>query len=113
MSKAICRYCHEWRSHEWKLLAYRTTSDTNSLFTVKNILLYFLHAISGPEHTIALKQFSIADLAIVAKDGLFWLSIVTSPQLICDVTRTWGTDIVTSYSSIVLARVNWNKSYLH
>ena len=31
-----------------------------------------------------LKQLSIADFAIVAKDGLFWLSIVTSPQLICE-----------------------------
>ena len=48
------------------------------------------------------KQLSIADFAIVAKDGLFWLSIVTSPQLICDVTRTLGTSIVTSYSSVVL-----------
>ena len=80
---------------------------------VKNVLLYFLHTISGPEHTITLKQFSIADLAIVAKDSLFWLSIVKSPQLISDVMRTWGTDIVTSYSSIVLARANWRKSYLH
>ena len=39
------------------------------------------------EHTILLKQLSIADFAIVAKDSLFWFSIVTSPQLICDVTR--------------------------
>ena len=34
------------------------------------------------------KQLSIADFAIVAKDGLFWLSIVTSPLLICDVIQT-------------------------
>ena len=34
------------------------------------------------------KQWSIADFAIVAKDGIFLLSIVTTPQLICDVTRT-------------------------
>ena len=40
-----------------------------------------------PEHKIPLKQSSIADFAIVAKDSLFWFSIVTSPQLICDVTR--------------------------
>ena len=40
-----------------------------------------------PEHKIPLKQLSIADFAIVAKDSLFWFSIVTSPQLICDVTR--------------------------
>ena len=31
---------------------------------------------------------AIADFAIVAKDGVFWLGIVTSPLLICDVTRT-------------------------
>ena len=34
------------------------------------------------------KQLSIDDLAIVTKDGIFWPSIVSSPQLICDVTRT-------------------------
>ena len=65
------------------------------------------------EHTILLKQSSIAHLATVAKDGLFWLTIVTSPQLICDVTRTRDTSIVTSYSSIVLARANWHKGGLH
>ena len=59
------------------------------------------------------KQLSIADFAIVAKDGLVWFSIVTSLQLICDVTRTRVTGIVTSYSSIVLARANWRKSNLH
>ena len=58
-----------------------------SLFTVTNALFYSLHAIWCPEHTIPLKQISIADFAIVAKDSLFWFSIVTSPQLICDVTR--------------------------
>ena len=40
-----------------------------------------------PEHKISLKQLSIADFAIVAKDNLFWFSIVTSLQLICEVTR--------------------------
>ena len=50
------------------------------------------------------KQSSIAHFAIVARDGLFLINIVTSSQLICDVTRTRGTGIVTSYSSIVLAR---------
>ena len=59
------------------------------------------------------KQSSIAHFAIVASDGLFWLNIVTSSQLICDVTQTRGTGIVTSYSSIVLARANWRKGDLH
>ena len=42
---------------------------------------YFIseHAILYSEHTIPLKQSLIAHFAIVAKNGLFWLSIVTSP----------------------------------
>ena len=43
----------------------------------------------------------------------FWLTIVTSPQLICDVTRRRGTDIFKSYSSIFLARANWRKGHFH
>ena len=42
------------------------------------------------------KQSSIAHFAIDTKDGLFWINIVTSSQLICDVMRTRGTGIVTS-----------------
>ena len=38
---------------------------------------------------------SSAHFAIVAKGGLFWTSIVTSQQLICDVMRTRNTGIVT------------------
>ena len=79
---------HEWRSHEyhWQI-ASRVTPK--SLFTVTNILFYFLHAVLCPRtHTSAKKTSSIAHFATVAKDGLFWLRIVTSPQLICDVTRT-------------------------
>ena len=73
---------HEWQSHEcenhWKI-ASRVTQK--SLFTVTNVLFHFLHAILRHEHTIPLKQLSFADFAIVAKDGLFWLNIVTSAQL--------------------------------
>ena len=80
---------------------------------VTNVLFHFLHAILCPEHDSAKKQSSIAHFAIVAKDGLFLPSFVTSSQLICDVMRTRGTGIVTSYSSIVLARANWRKGDLH
>ena len=59
------------------------------------------------------KQSSIAHFAIFAKDGLFWLNIVTSSQLICDVMGMRGTGIVTSYSAIVLTRANWRKGDLH
>ena len=98
-SEAICQ-----------LLANRIKSHPKSLFTVTNVSFYLLHAIWCHEHTISLKQLSVADFAIVAKAGVFfWLSIVTSPQMICDVTRIWDTGIVTSYSLIVLARANWRK----
>ena len=54
----------------------------------------------------AKKQSPIPHIAIFAKVGPQWLSIVTLPQLICDVTQTRSTSIVTSYSSIVFARAN-------
>ena len=47
---------HEWQSLEWKALANHITSDKKSLFTVTNVLFYFLHVILCPEHTIALKN---------------------------------------------------------
>ena len=96
----------EVMSENYWQIASRVTP--NSLFTVTNVLFYFLHAIFVPARTIPLNCF-----AIVAKDGLFSFSIVTSLQLICDVTRTRVTGIVTSYSSIVLARPNWRKGDLH
>ena len=66
-----------------------------------------------PNTPFRLKQPSIAHVAIVVKDGIFWLSIMTSSQLICDVMRTRGTGIVASYLSVVLARANWRKGDLH
>ena len=51
---------HEWRSHMWKSLANRITSDPKSLFTVINVSFYLLHAILCPEHTMPLK--TIIDL---------------------------------------------------
>ena len=79
--------------NHWQI-ASRVTQK--SLFMVTNVLFYFLHAILCPEHTISLKQLLIPDFAIVAEDGLFWLSIVTTPQLIYDVTRTlcWHCDVI-------------------
>ena len=80
---------HEWRSHEWTCWQIASWVTQKSVFMVTNVSFYFLHAILRHEHTIPLKQLLFADFAIVAKDGLFWLNIVTSPQLICDVPRTW------------------------
>ena len=42
----------------------------------------------------------------------FWPSIMTSKQLTCNVTQTWGTGIVTSYSSS-LAYANLCKVGIH
>ena len=65
-----------------------------SLFTVTNVLFYFFHAIWCHDHTIPLKQLSSADFAIVAKDSIFWFSVVTS------------------YSSIVHETVLYISNYL-
>ena len=59
------------------------------------------------------KQLLITDVAIFAEDGLFWPSIVTFQQLICDIMQTWVTGIMMSYSLIILGCVNWHKNDLH
>ena len=107
-SEAICT------SSLVKLLANRITSDTKIVMHGNEcIILFFTCYSMSLNAQFSEKQLSIADFAIVTEDGLFWFNIVTSPQLICDVTRTRVTGIVTSYSSIVLARANWRKSDLH
>ena len=67
-----------------------------------------LHVLYAQFHQ---KQLLITDFAIIAKGGLSSPRIVTSSLLICDVTRTWGTGIVTSYSSIACA--NWRRDDFH
>ena len=95
-------------SHKWKSMANRFTHYPKVI--IHGNEFNSLHAIFCPEHTIPLKTLSIADFPI---DSIFWLSIVTSAQLIHYVTRMWVIGIVTSYSSIVLERANWRKSDLH
>ena len=48
---------YEWRSHEWKSLPNRLTSDKKIviLFTLTNVLFYFLHVIFCHEHTNPLR----------------------------------------------------------
>ena len=93
--------------NHWRITS-RVTKK--SLFTETNVSFYFLHAILCSEHTIPLKTIIDRSFLHCHQNGLFWLSIVTSPQLIYEVTRT---SIVTAYSSIVLARANWCKCDLH
>ena len=95
----------EVMSENYWQIASRVTQK--SLFTVTDVLFYFLHTILRPW------MHKIVDFAIVARDGLFWFSIVTSLQLFCDITRTRVTGIVTSYSLIVLACANWHKGDLN
>ena len=64
-------------------------------------------------HNSTEKQSWSAHFAIVSNDVLFWLRIVTSPRLICDVKCMRDTGIVTSYSSIVCASANWHKDDIH
>ena len=64
--------------NHWQITSWVTEK---SLFTVTNVSFYFSHAILCPERIIPLKQPSSIHFSIVAKDGLFSLSIVTSPQL--------------------------------
>ena len=78
--------------HEWGDLPIIFTSDEvtsenhwqiasrvtqKSLFTVTNVLFYFLHASWCPEHPIPPKQLWITDFAVVSMDSLFLFSIVT------------------------------------
>ena len=87
------------------------TSDQNIVIHGNECIILFLtRYFMSWAHS---KQSPIVHFVIVAKEGLFCLSIVTSPQLIYDITRTRDTSIVTSYSSIVLARANWRKADLH
>ena len=78
---------HEWGDLPIIFRSDEVTSENHWIVIYGNeCIFYFLHAIC-PEQTILLKQLSIADFVIVAKDSIFWFSIVTSPQMICDVTR--------------------------
>ena len=76
------------------------------------IILFLTRYFMSWTHKSAKELSSSAHFPIVAKGGLFWPSIVTSPQLICDVMQTRNTGIVTSYLSIVIARANWRKGDL-
>ena len=87
------------------------SSDKNLLFTSTNILFYFWHLILCHKHQNLLS--SMAHFAVVTNDGLFWLSIVASPQLIYDIPWMRETGIVTSYSLIVIAHANRCKGNLH
>ena len=87
---------HSWQSHEWKSLANhliftrdKVMSENHWQITSQTyyFISYTLFYVWTHHFT---KQSSIAHFTNVTKYGLFWLSIVTSSQLICDVTWTRG-----------------------
>ena len=91
MSYRVQRFLgHEWGDLPKIFMSDEVTSENywqiasrvtrKALFIVTNVLFYFLHIISCSEQTIPLKTLSVAHFAIVAKGGLFWLSIVMLPQ---------------------------------
>ena len=53
--RRVANHFHEWRSHEWKSLVNRFTSDPRSVIHGNRYIISFLHAILFPKHTIPLK----------------------------------------------------------
>ena len=89
-------------------IASRVTKK--SLFTVTNVLLYFLHAILCHEHTNSLRTLIELSFCHCCQGRPFltmYCDVIT-----CGVMRTRNTGIVTS-SSIVIASANWRKDDLH
>ena len=90
---------HEWLRHEWKSLANHLTSDQK--IVIHGSEFYFLHAIYL-EHIVPLQTIV---------DRLFRHCEAITVDLWRHANMRTG--IVTSYSSIVLARANWRKGDLH
>ena len=118
---------NDFLGHEWGDLPMIFTRDEikgenhwqiaprvaqQSWFTVTNVFFLFLtrYFISWI-HNLAKNNYrsliSPLSLNTIFSDLILW------PQLICDVMRPWGTGIVTSHPSIILARANWHKGDLH
>ena len=95
----------------WQSLANHITSDQKIVIHGNECIILFLtRYFMFWTHNCAKNNHRPLIFAIVAKNSLFCVSIVTSSQLISDVTRT---SIVTSHSLTVLAHANWSKGDLH
>ena len=79
-------------------------------FFISYTLIYAL-----TEHTIPLKPWTIAHFTIFANSRTVFsdLGLWSHFNSICDITLTRGTDIVTSYLSIVLAPSNRGKDDIY
>ena len=85
--RQFAKNCHEWWSHEWKSLANTSRVTNKLLYVITNVLPFSYMLFHVLNTQFCYKQPSKAHFPIVAKDGLLRFSIVTSPQLICDVTQ--------------------------
>ena len=116
-------FCHQWGDsakmfmsdevNEWKSVPIRPTSDNKISFHGHQYIVLFLTRYFMPDRahkpTKTLIDCSFCHLRRGRPFGTLW----RQHSSICNVTLTCGTGIVTSYSSIVLARANWRKGDLH
>ena len=65
---------HEWRSHDWKSVANHLTSDQKIIIHGNEWFILF-----RTRNFLSWTHCS-THFAIVAKEGLFWLNIVTSRE---------------------------------
>ena len=76
MSEVICQFFLKWQTHEWKSLEIHITSD-QKIITHGNkciILILTCYFLSWT-HNAAKNNYRSLISTIVAKDGLFWLSM--------------------------------------
>ena len=111
----ITIFCHEWGDSVMIFTSNQATSENHcriasrvtknkSLFTVTNVLFYFLHAILSPEHTITLKNDYRSLISLLSLRAVF------SDQALCR-HHNWS---VTSLERGVLAlRRHIRRLFLH
>ena len=118
--EAICQWFSRTTKSRMKINGKSRHSRVSqkSLFTVTNVLFYFLHATLCPEHTIALKTIIHRSLRYCCYGRSFLIehcNVTTVDRCQSRQNRhaNVGSGIVTLYSSIVLARANWRKGNLY
>ena len=98
----IAIFCHEWGDSAMIFTIDEVTSENHCRITSRvtkiiiqdeECIILFLTRYIMPWTHISPKLSSNAYFTIVAKGSLFWLSIVTSLQLICD-ARYWHCDVI-------------------
>ena len=86
---------NEWRSHGWKSMPCRLTSDKRLLFTLTHTLCYFLHAILCPEHTNPLKKIIDRSFRHCPQGRSFRHFDVTTVNLWCHANAMkWHCDVI-------------------